>query len=168
MLYRSFTAGLILTGGAFAQLTSFPKPNYFRETFNKTVPKVELQSPAKLKDFVQGDKLELSLKNYLELVMANNTDIQIQKLSVEIPNNAMMRAFGRWDPTAAAQFSTTRATQPVSNLQDTGGTANELKTLSQPAQFSVSQLLPTGTNYTVQFNASKSTTSSAASTYNPA
>jgi outer membrane protein TolC len=149
-------------------LTSFPKPNYFRETFNKTVPKVELQSPAKLKDFVQGDKLELSLKSYLELVMANNTDIQIQKLSVELPKNAILRAFGRWDPVAAAQFTTTRATQPVSNLQDTGGTANELKTLSQPAQFSVSQLLPTGTNYTVGFNASKSTTSSSASTYNPA
>lgn len=167
MLYRSLIAGLILTGAAFAQLTSFPKPNYFRETFNKTVPKVELQAPAKLKDFVQGDKLELSLKNYLELVMANNTDIQIQKLSVELPKNAIMRAFGRWDPTASAQFSTTRATQPVSNLQDTGGTANEVKTLSQPAQFAVTQLLPTGTTYTVGFNAAKSTTTSSASTYNP-
>ena len=167
MLYRSLIAGLILTGAAFAQLTSFPKPKYFRETFNKTVPKVELQAPAKLKDFVQGDKLELSLKNYLELVMANNTDIQIQKLSVELPKNAIMRAFGRWDPTASAQFSTTRATQPVSNLQDTGGTANEVKTLSQPAQFAVTQLLPTGTTYTVGFNAAKSTTTSSASTYNP-
>jgi len=167
MLYRSLIAGLILTGAAFAQLTSFPKPNYFRETFNKSVPKVELQAPAKLKDFVQGDKLELSLKNYLELVMANNTDIQIQKLSVELPKNAIMRAFGRWDPTASAQFSTTRATQPVSNLQDTGGTANEVKTLSQPAQFAVTQLLPTGTTYTVGFNAAKSTTTSSASTYNP-
>src|SRR5215475_15099138 len=130
MLYRSLTAGLILTASAFAQLTSFPKPNYFRETFNKTVPKVELQAPAKLKDFVQGDKLELSLKNYLELVMANNTDIQIQKLSVEMPKNAILRAFGRFDPTAAAQFTTTRATQPASNVQDVGGTATELKTLS--------------------------------------
>src|SRR5215472_3093747 len=168
MLYRSFAAGLILTGAAFAQLTSFPKPNYFRETFNKTVPKVELQAPAKLKDFVQGDKLELSLKNYLELVMANNTDIQIQKLSVEMPKNAIMRAFGRWDPTASAQFTTTRATQPASTVQETGSTsATELKTLSQPAQFAVTQLLPTGTNYTVQFNGAKSTTSNSGTTYNP-
>src|SRR3954468_20951971 len=115
MRYRSLIAGLILPTAALAQLTSFPKPNYFRETFSKTTPKVELQAPAKLKDFVQGDKLELSLKNYLELVMANNTDIQIQKLSVETPKNAIQRAFGVWDPRATAQFTATRATTPVSN-----------------------------------------------------
>jgi len=45
MLYRSLIAGLILAAGAYAQLTSFPKPNYFRETFSKSQPKVELQSP---------------------------------------------------------------------------------------------------------------------------
>jgi outer membrane protein len=168
MLSRTLTAGLILAAGASAQLTSFPKPNYFRETFNKTVPKVELQPPAKLKDFVQGDKLELSLKNYLELVMANNTDIQIQRLTLETPKNAIQRAFGAWDPIAAAQFTTTRATQPVTTVLDTGGNATELKTLSQPATFSVQQVLPTGTNYTVQISGSKSTSSSAASTYNPA
>jgi hypothetical protein len=56
MRYRSLIAGLILSAGAFAQLTSFPKPNYFRETFAKTQTKVELAPPAKLKDFVQGDK----------------------------------------------------------------------------------------------------------------
>ena len=44
---------------------------------------VELQPPARLADFVQDGKLELSLRAYLELVMANNTDIAIQKLSVE-------------------------------------------------------------------------------------
>ena len=83
MRHRSLLAGLILSSCAFAQLTSFPKPNYFRETFAKTQTKVELQPPVKLKDFVHSDKLELSLKNYLELVMANNTDIQIQRLSIE-------------------------------------------------------------------------------------
>src|SRR5947207_14826410 len=113
MLSRTATTGLILAAGAFAQLTSFPKPNYFRETFDKSTPKVELQPPAKLKDFVQGDKLELSLKNYLELVMANNTDIQIQKLSVETPKNAIERAFGVWDPRATAQFTSTRSTLPA-------------------------------------------------------
>src|SRR5882762_6350877 len=126
MLSRTLTTGLILSAGAFAQLTSFPKPDYFRETFSKTTPKVELQAPAKLKDFVQGDKLELSLKNYLELVMANNTDIQLQKLSIETPKNAIQRAFGRWDPIAAAQFTSTRSTAPgTSQLEG----ASDVKTL---------------------------------------
>ena len=61
----------------------------------------------RLKDFVVGGKLELSLKDYLALVMANNTDIQIQMLSLEMPKNAIQRAFGVWDPRATAQFTTT-------------------------------------------------------------
>jgi outer membrane protein len=165
MRYRSLIAGLILPTAALAQLTSFPKPNYFRETFAKTTPKVELQAPAKLKDFVQGGKLELSLKNYLELVVANNTDIQLQKLSIETPKNAIQRAFGRWDPAATAQFTSTRATTPgTSQLEG----AADVKTLSQPAQFAVTQLLPTGTSYTVGFNASKTTSNNSFVSYNPA
>ncbi len=157
MRYRSLIAGLILSTAAFAQLTSFPKPNYFRETFAKAQTKVELQPPAKLKDFVQDGKLELSLKNFLELVMANNTDIQLQKLSLETPKNAIQRAFGAWDPRATAQFTSTRATSPSTSVLEG---ATELKTLAQPAQFSVTQLLPTGTNYTVSFSGSKNTTNS--------
>ena len=60
----------------------------------------------RLKDFVVGDKLELSLKNYLALVMSNNTDIQIQMLSsLEMPKNAIQRAFGTWDPLARRRSS---------------------------------------------------------------
>src|SRR5689334_14886017 len=165
MRYRSLITGLILSTGAFAQLTSFPKPNYFRETFAKTQPKVELQPPAKLKDFVQGDKLELSLKNFLELVMANNTDIQLQRLTIETPKNAIQRAFGVFDPRATAQFTSTRATTPATSQLEG---AADVKSLSQPAQFSVTQLLPTGTQYTVGFNASKTTTNNSFTNYNPA
>src|SRR2546430_1916916 len=136
MLSRTLTTGLILSAGAFAQLTSFPKPNYFRETFSKTTPKVELLPPAKLKDYVQGDKLELSLKNYLELVAANNTDIQIQKLTVEAPKNAIQRAFGVWDPRATAQFTNTRSVTPSDSVVDAAGnpvlSGGSHKQLSQP------------------------------------
>jgi len=165
MRYRSLLAGLILSSCAFAQLTTFPKPNYFRETFAKTQPRVELQPPVRLKDFVQGDKLELSLKNYLELVMSNNTDVQIQRLSLEIPKNAIQRAFGAWDPRGTAQFTSTRATQPSTNVLDG---ATELKTLAQPFTASVSQTLPVGVNYTVAVGASKSTTNSTFNNFNPA
>ena len=105
MLLRTLSTGILLTAGAFAQVSSFPKPSYFRETFSKTQPKVELKDPVRLKDFVVGDKLELSLKDYLALVVANNTDIQIQMLSLETPKNAIQRAFGAWDPRATAQFT---------------------------------------------------------------
>src|ERR1700739_5018777 len=110
MRFQALLTGILLAAGAWSQLSSFPKPSYFRETFSKTQTKVELKDPVRLKDFVSGDKLELSLKNYLELVMANNTDIQIQMLSVETPKNAILRAFGVWDPLAQATFQNTRST----------------------------------------------------------
>ncbi len=49
-------------------------------------------------------KLELSLKHFLELVMANNTDIQVQFVSLEIPRYGIMSVFGFWDPTARTSF----------------------------------------------------------------
>ena len=73
MCLRTSTIGILLAAGAFAQMTSFPKPSYFREAFKKADTKVELQPPVRLKDFVKDGKLELSLKDYLALVMANNT-----------------------------------------------------------------------------------------------
>src|SRR5689334_5649010 len=104
MVLRTFIIGILLTGGAFAQLTSFPRPDYFRETFQKAQTKVELKDPVHLKDFVHDGKLELSLKDFLNLVMANNTGIQLQMLSIETPKNAIQRAFGAFDPNLQASF----------------------------------------------------------------
>jgi outer membrane protein TolC len=165
MLLRTLTTGILLAAGAFAQMSSFPKPSYFRETFSKTQPKIELKDPVRLKDFVASGKLELSLKNYLALVMSNNTDIQIQMLSLEMPKNAIQRAFGVWDPRAVASFTTTRATTPPTSALDG---ATELKTLSQPLAMSVTQTLPEGINYTVAWGGSKSTSNSTFNNYNPA
>jgi outer membrane protein TolC len=166
MLLRTLITGTLLAAGAFAQLSSFPKPAYFRETFSKSQPKVELKDPVRLKDFVVGGKLELSLKDYLALVMSNNTDIQLQMLSLEMPKNAIQRAFGIWDPRATASFNSTRSTTPPTSALD--GTANALKTLSQPLAMSVTQTLPEGINYTVAWGGSKATSNSNLNTYNPA
>lgn len=165
MLLRTLITGAILTAGAFAQMSSFPKPSYFRETFSKSQSKVELKDPVRLKDFVAGGKLELSLKDYLALVMSNNTDIQLQMLSLETPKNAIQRAFGAWDPRATASFTTARATTPPTSALDG---ATELKTLSQPLAMSVSQTLPEGINYTVAWGGIKSTSNSTFNNYNPA
>ena len=115
MVLRTFITGILLTAGASAQMSSFPKPNYFREVLRQTRTNVDLRDPVRLKDFVVSGKLELSLKNYLELVMANNTDVQVTFLSVEIPKNNITSASGIWDPTALASFSTTRTTSVPTN-----------------------------------------------------
>jgi outer membrane protein len=162
---RALLAFPLLASCAFAQLTSFPKPHYFAETFSRAQTRVELQPPVKLKDFVIDGKLTLSLKAYLELVMANNTDIAIQMLSVEMPKNAIMRAFATWDPQAQASFTDQKSTTP-STLALQG--AATVVSLNQPANFSYSQTLPSGMQYSVSFGASKSTTNSSFATLNPA
>ena len=53
----------------------FPQPAYFRKRFETPSTKVEVQPPVRLPDFVVGGKLELSLKNYLDLVFSNNCTI---------------------------------------------------------------------------------------------
>ncbi len=159
------TLFLFCFSAAFAQTNSFPKPSYFRETFAHSQTRVVIESPSKLKDAVVDGKLSLSLKRYLEMVMANNTDIAIQMLTVETPKNAITRAFAPWDPQAQASFSDTKSSTPSTGaLQG----ASTVVSLSQPANFSYSQTLPTGLQWSVSFGASKSTTNSSFATLNPA
>ena len=142
----------------------FPKPAYFKRHFATIPTKVELQNPARLPDFLAGDKLELSLKNFLDLVMANNPDITVQKLQVEYLDNAIMRAFGVFDPNALARFTTTRQQTPATNALTGASTLNQL---TQPLSLSYTQLLPTGTTVNVGFANTKLSTNSSFATFNP-
>jgi outer membrane protein TolC len=159
-----FLSALLFADAAFAQLASFPKPAYFRQTFARPITKVELQSPVRLPDYVVGGKLELSLRSYLELVMANNTDIAIERLTLDVAQNAITRAFSAFDPLATASFSSTETRSPSAD-QLTG--ASTLVSLTQPANFTYSQTLPTGLNYQVGFSAAKLSTNSGYYYYNP-
>jgi outer membrane protein len=156
---------LLSLSTAFAQVNSFPKPSYFRETFARSQTRVVVESPVKLKDAVVDGKLSLSLKTYLELVMANNTDIAIQMLTVESPKNAITRAFAPWDPQAVASFSDTKSSTPSTGALQGAAT---VVSVSQPANFGYSQTLPTGMQWSVSFGASKSSTNSSFATLNPA
>ncbi len=142
----------------------FPRPSYFKRHFSTVPNKVELQNPVRLADFSIGDKLELSLKNYLDLVLSNNPDVSVQKLSVEYQQNAIMRAFAIFDPSVLARFNATR--------QKTGATsaltgADTLNQLTQPLSLSYQQVLPTGTAYNVGFSNTKFSTNSSFATLNP-
>ncbi len=168
MLFRTSFTGILLAAGALAQTLSFPKPAYFRETFQRAQTKVELKAPVLLKDFVADGKLELSLKHYLELAMANNTDIQLQLISLEIPKNNILAAFGVWDPKALASFSTTRSTTVPTNATTAQNAASLTKSLNQPYNLQYSQTLPEGLSYTASFSGAKSSQTNSYNNYNPA
>ena len=143
----------------------FPQKEFFRRMYITPPTKMELRPPARLRDYVVDGKLELSLKNYVDLVMANNTDIEIQRALVELQQNAITRTYSIFDPIFIANFNTQRTKSPSSSALDGSATLNQL---SQPATFSYNQLLQNGTAVSVGFAASKLSTNSSFSTFNPA
>jgi outer membrane protein TolC len=142
----------------------FPKPSYFKKHFANVPTKVELQPPVRFADFVVGDKLELSLKNYLDLVMANNPDIAVQKLNVDFSRDAILRAFSIFDPIASGGFSTARQQSPSGSLL---AGANTLNTLTQPFSLGYRQTLFSGTQYNLSFTDTKLSSNNAFATFNP-
>jgi outer membrane protein len=152
-------------GSAWTQTDPFfPKPDYFRKHFASTPPRVELQPPARLADYAVGGKLELSLKNFLDLTMANNPDIGIQRLNVDISRDAILRSFSIFDPVATASFSTARQQSPSGSLLAGAATLN---TLSQPFSLGYHQTLVTGTQVNLTFNDTKVSSNNTFSTFNP-
>ncbi len=143
----------------------FPTPSYFRKTFQTPVTRVELQPPVRLSDFVVDGKLTLSLRNYLDLVMVNFPDIQVQKLSVQTAQNSILSAFRTFDPTLTVSTYYNRASTPATD-QLTG--ANVSKTLNWPLNFAYTQTLQNGTQFNLGLQGSYGTSNSSFSTYNPA
>jgi len=153
----------VLTGRA-AEAPLFPRIDWFRQHFGGPAMRVELMTPAHIADHIVDGKLELSLRAYIELALENNTDIALAKLQVLTPANAITRAFSAFDPSLSASFSSTRSTQPTTSALSGAST---LKYLSQPVDFTFSQMLGSGVSMSVSFDANRNSTNSAFSTYNP-
>lgn len=143
---------------------SFPKGSWFRQHFGSYVPRTELQAPVRLGEFVVDGKIELSLKNYIDLVLVNNTDIQITKLQVETVKNQIQRAFSVFDPTLQTRFAATRTNQQTT---DALAGAATLKQLTQPWNATYQQTLATGTQFSLGLNGQKLSTNNTFALFNP-
>ncbi|MBM3763967.1 MAG: TolC family protein [Acidobacteria bacterium] len=144
---------------------SFPKENWFKRHFVQETPKVELRGISKFEDFAIDNKLELSLRSYLQLVLANNVDIDIQRLAVEITRNSITRAFAPFDPFFTGSFNSTRTKTASTNQLEGAQTLNQLV---QPMNFAYQQTLNNGLVYTAGFNANKTSTNNSFAFFNPA
>lgn len=159
-----FFFALALPAQDYFNAPKFPQTAFFRQGFGRELPRVEIQPPTRLNDFVVDGKLELSLQRYLELVMANNPDIQIQRLSIETFKNNITRQYGRFDPAILASFNATRNNQPSNNILQ--GAAIQ-SSLTQPFQGTYTQLLENGTQINMGFGATKTSTNDSFATFNP-
>lgn len=142
----------------------FGQRKFFERFLTIDTPAVQLAGPLRLRDYVVNGKMELSLRSYLELVLANNTQIQLQKVLVQPQRNAIMRAFSIFDPVATARFQATRQNTPTTDVL---AGAAVLSQLNQPLNFGVTQVLPTGTQYSVNFAGSKISTNNSFANFNP-
>ena len=143
---------------------AFPSPAYFRKMMSTPSSHVELQPPARLADYVQDGKLVLSLKSYLDLVMANNTDVSIQRLTVERFQNNLLGSFSLFDPTLSVNIGQTRSTSTSGNRFDL---VSQLKSLRQSSTLQFNQLLPSGTTIGGNIGLTKNTSNSANNLINP-
>lgn len=143
----------------------FPKQSWFKRHFAEPMPNVELRGVSKFDDFVVDGKLELSLRSYLQLVLANNVDIDIQRLAVEITRNSITRAYAPFDPFFTGNFTSTRTKSQTTNQLEGAQVLNQLV---QPMNFSYVQTLDNGLQYTAGFNANKTSTNNSFAFFNPA
>ncbi len=162
-LVATFLLGCLPVAGA-DDYPFFPQPDYFRKYLARPVTGYELGPPVRLEDYVVDSKLELSVKSYLNLVMANNPNVSIQKLTVNLSDNAITRGLGIFDPLATAGFSTTRT---LSGTTSAVNGATTLNSLSQPLNLGVQQLLASGATYNLNYSDSKFSTNSSFATFNP-
>lgn len=143
----------------------FPKQNWFKRHFAEPMPKVEMRGVTKFDEFVVDGKLELSLRAYLQLVLANNVDIDIQRLNVEITRNSITRAYAPFDPFFTGSFTSTRTKTQSTNQLEGAATLNQLV---QPSNFAYTQTLDSGLQYTAGFTANKTSTNNSFAFFNPA
>jgi outer membrane protein TolC len=142
----------------------FPTPSYFHNHFGAAPARVQLEAPIGLAQYVRDGKVVLSLRDYLDLVMANNSDITVQRVEVQVYENAITRAFSIFDPFANASFQDTRSKTPSNSALNGATTLNQL---TQPLNLSFQQLTPTGGTYALGFSDLKLSTNSSFATYNP-
>ncbi len=147
-----------------AKFPTFGSKDYFNLVFKTPIPSVQLGAPIRLREYIVNDKLELSLRSYIELVVANNTDIQLQKLFIEPQQNAITRAFSPFDPAVSGQFNAQRAVTPTTNILEG---AQVLSQLTQPANASYFQRFMTGTELTANYRFNRLSTNNVNANVNP-
>ena len=139
-----------------------------KETFGAlTRPELRADhlSPSQhLQEYVVDGKLRLRLQDAVLLMLANNSNVQLQELDIDSAKYGLLRSHQPFDPSLQASFSANRTTIPsFSPLQG----APIPSTLTQATQLTYSQTLETGTAFQGGFNATRISTNNSINSVNP-
>ena len=125
---------------------------------------VKVRDVQGISERIADGKLNLTLKDFLELVLRNSTDINITRLDVYTAADQIRFAHAVFDPLVSLGFTATRSVSP--QFSQIGG-ASTLSSLNQNSFLNYQELLPTGQTGPVGFNASRNSTNSAFNIFNP-
>jgi outer membrane protein len=117
-----------------------------------------------LNERIQDGKLHLRLKDFIELVLRNSTDIQLTRLDVLTAANAITAAKSPFDPQLSLGFVVNRTDSP--QYTQIGG-APTLDNLTDTAQIGYQQVLPTGQTVSTSFDANRYSSNSQYDYINP-
>lgn len=143
---------------------TFPKPNYFQRVFVRPAAPRSVPGPDGLDTYVVDGKLRLGLQDAVRLTLANNTDVRLSRLQVDLASNAITKSYGPFDPVLTSSFSPQRSTSPATSTLQGAATPSSL---SQVFQSQYSQQFATGMQYSVSLNATRSSSNSSFASVNP-
>jgi outer membrane protein len=152
-------------------------PNVIAPYTQRHILETSLNNTPKVGQLVQDGKLNLTLEDAISLALENNLDIAVQRYTPWLDQMQLLSARSgagtrlSFDPIVTANINTIDATQPVANPLLSGvGTTNSVSSLTQhttTGNFGYQQGFVTGTNITMNFNNSRSSSTTSANVFNP-
>jgi outer membrane protein len=108
---------------------------------------------------------QLSIDEAVKLALEQNLGIQIQRLDPQISDIGISQAKSFWSPQLSSNLS--RQSQSQASTSALSGSARSIDNGQLTTGIGVSQILPTGANYTVNWNNQRRTTNSFFQNFSP-
>ncbi|MGE4053233.1 MAG: TolC family protein [Vicinamibacterales bacterium] len=118
------------------------------------------QAPA-----ASSDVRRLSVDDAVSLALEQNLGIQIEQLSPQIEDLAIAQSRASWAPLFSSSLGNSSTDNPATNTF--AGGQDKVTNRQFDSAFGLSQLLPTGGDYNISWNNTRSTTTNFFNTFNP-
>lgn len=125
---------------------------------------VKVRDVQGITEHIRDGKLYLNLKDFLELVLKNSTDVNLTRLDVYTAADQVEAAKAVYDPTLAFGFNTFRSVAPQAS--ELSG-ADTLSNLTQNSFLNYQQSVTTGQTFNGGFNAVRSSSNNSFNFLNP-
>src|SRR6266478_2039428 len=185
----------IALGSSKYQFTRGPKafPNLIAPYYPISIPEPGTTNTPKLEQMIHDGKLELTLQDAVELALANNMDIVVARYNPWFADTDILKTeaggtgrgtagasfpfstanipFLSFDPIVSGNLVFDQQSIPVNNgfIAGTGATAvNSLQSHTAQYNFSVAEGFSSGTSVNVAWNNSRTSSSAAFNSFNPA